>query len=89
MNDFVGINQHRSESIFLSSGFRVRKSNTAGYVVRSKREAFASIEVYDQYYDYLDLDPQKSIVLWHEEKGLVDGNWQLSPNGIPIAIRTI
>lgn len=78
LDDFIETNCH-SNCVFLSSGFRIRKSNTAGYIIHSKREAFASREIEENHYSQLELNPQLSIALWHEEQVLIDGRWQFSP----------
>ena len=65
--------------IYLSSGFRVKKSNTAGNQVKSKRDAFASVEVDNETYQLFKIDNKSQFVTAYEDDILVDGLWQKSP----------
>lgn len=53
LNDFDFSGLSECESVFIAAGFRVKKSNTAGNTVRSKREGFPSIEICKK--DYLKM----------------------------------
>lgn len=79
MDDFDTAPPDRSNCTFLSAGFRIKKSNTAGGAVRSQREAFPSFEIRESDYDLLKLNPSLNIALWHEEQILLENKWQLSP----------
>lgn len=72
-------NDNPKDLVYLASGFRVKKSNTVGNAVYSKREAFPSCEISNSEYDVLNLDPNVHIILSFAEQVLIDGRWQLSP----------
>lgn len=78
-DNFDTTNGIDSTGIFLSSGFRVRKSNSTKHSISSKREAFPSKEIHKEDYLALGLDSNINIALWHEKQMLMNGNWQLSP----------
>ena len=65
--------------VYLASGFRVKKSNTKGNAIYSKKEAFPSCEITDKNYEILNLDSNMYVILNFEEQMLVEGKWQLSP----------
>lgn len=65
--------------VYLSSGFRVKKSNTAGNQVSSKREAFPSIEFNSDIYNLLNINKEMQILTVYEDNILVNGCWQKSP----------
>ncbi|RYF23875.1 MAG: hypothetical protein EOO42_06485 [Flavobacteriales bacterium] len=66
-------------SVFTVSGFRVRKSNTSGNSVFSRREAFASVEYNKDIYDRLKISYDTHIVLAFEKQILVADYWQEAP----------
>lgn len=79
MDDFDDTLLDYPDSVFLSAGFRVKKSNMAHNKIKSEREAFPSFEIQESDYDLLKLDPSLNIALWHEYQMLLENNWQISP----------
>lgn len=79
LDDFDNEINLREDSIYLSVGFRVKRSNTSSNNVHSYREAFPTREVNGEVYKQLGLNPEINIVLWYEEQMLLDGKWQNSP----------
>lgn len=79
LEDFDTSDDDSSNTIFLSVGYRIRKSNSTNYFIRSKCEAFPSIEIQEKDYLKLSLNSEISIALWHNEYMVMDGLWQLSP----------
>jgi len=75
--DFSGIDQ--DENIFLATGFRVKKSNTVGVNVNSKREAFATFEFEEKEYNSYNVDYNSQIFIAWDDQVLNNGNWQTSP----------
>lgn len=71
--------EDENKPIYLVSGFRVSDSNTEGNVVSTKRKAYPSIEVEDEYYDMFNFPKESHIVLAYDNQILIDGNWQVSP----------
>ena len=69
----------KSFCIFLSAGYRIKKSNSTKYYVSSKNEAFPSIEVSKKDYELLKLNPSVSIALWHQKYWIINGKRQQSP----------
>ncbi|WP_226556167.1 hypothetical protein [Priestia aryabhattai] len=79
LNDFDFLSLKESKSIFIAAGFRVKKSNTAGNTVRSRREGFPSIEIGDEDYSRMKIDSKIHITLAYENQTLLNGIWQTSP----------
>ncbi|MGG0509338.1 hypothetical protein ABE078_17860 [Priestia megaterium] len=79
LNDFDFSSLKESKSIFIAAGFRVKKSNTAGNTVRSRREGFPSIEIGDEDYSRMKIDSKIHITLAYENQTLLNGIWQTSP----------
>ncbi|NQY31463.1 MAG: hypothetical protein HRT69_18600 [Flavobacteriaceae bacterium] len=69
----------KTKSIYLASGFRIKKSNTTGNQVYSKREAFPSIQVDKDVYEMYGIDNIRQIITSYEDDILVNGHWQKSP----------
>ncbi|REG88752.1 hypothetical protein [Flavobacterium aquicola] len=67
------------QPIYLTSGFRNKKSNTEGNQVYSKREAYSSLEVDNETYEIYNIDHIPQFVTAYEDDILVDGRWQKSP----------
>ncbi|MBG9909122.1 hypothetical protein BCPR1_04435 [Bacillus paranthracis] len=79
LNDFDFSSSKENEAIFIAAGFRVKKSNTAGNTVRSKREGFPSIEIDVEDYLRMKIDAEIHITLAYENQILLNGIWQTSP----------
>ncbi|WP_019669924.1 hypothetical protein [Eudoraea adriatica] len=75
--DFEGYDQ--SKPIFIMSGFRVKKSNTKGVSVNSKREGFTSIEYNLEDYKKRIYNSLSHILLAYENQILVNNKWKISP----------
>jgi len=75
--DFTGIDKFKN--VFLAAGFRVKKSNTVGQNVYSKREAFPTFEFDEKDYKIYGIDFNSQILLAWEDQVLVNENWQTSP----------
>lgn len=65
--------------IYLSSGFRVKKSNTKANQVTSRREAFPSVEVDAETYKLFGINRDVQFVSAYEDDILVEGVWKKSP----------
>lgn len=68
-----------SKSMFLSAGFRIKKTNLSNGVLSSKREAFPSNEINNDDYDKTELNPEYHIALWHEDQHYTGSQWLTSP----------
>jgi hypothetical protein len=79
LNDFDFSSLKESKSLFIAAGFRVKKSNTAGDTVRSKREGFPSLEIDEEDYLRMKIDSKIHITLEYENQILLNGIWQTSP----------
>lgn len=66
-------------SVYIAAGFRSKKSNTSGNVIKSKREGWPSIEISDDEYIRNKMDANYSIALRYENQILLNGIWQTSP----------
>jgi len=69
----------KTKPIYLASGFRIKKSNTTGNQVYSKREAFPSIQVNKEVYEMYGIDCVRQFITSYEDDVLVNGHWQKSP----------
>lgn len=79
LNDFDFSSSKDCEQIYIAAGFRVKKSNTAGKTVKSKREGYPSIEIFEEDYLRLKINCEEHIALSYENQILIDGIWQISP----------
>lgn len=79
LEDFDTSNSNNSNHIYLSAGYRIKKSNSTKHYIHCKNEAFPSIEIQKDDYITLNLDSKINIALWHEKHVLMNGTWQLSP----------
>ena len=68
-----------SKSMFLSAGFRIKKTNLSGGVLSSHREAFPSTEIGLDIYEKAALNPELYIALWHEDQHYTGTQWLTSP----------
>lgn len=68
-----------SETVFIAAGFRIKKSNTAGNIVRSKREGFSSVEIFENEYSRKKINSETHVALRYEDQILLDGHWKTSP----------
>lgn len=66
-------------SVFLSAGFRIKKTNLSKGVLSSKREAFPSNEIKVDDYAKTKLNPEYHIALWHEDQHYTGTQWLKSP----------
>lgn len=79
LDDLEFENDETEKPIYLMSGFRVKKSNTSGNTINSKREAFPSQEVSGDTYKLYNIDNKSQFILAYEDDILVNGAWQKSP----------
>ncbi|MEC1718408.1 hypothetical protein [Schinkia azotoformans] len=79
LNHFDFSGHKECEPPFIASGFRVKKSNTAGNTVQSKREGFPSMEISEEDYKRMKIDFETHIALGYENQVLLNGIWQTSP----------
>ena len=79
LNDFDFSSLSDCESVYIAAGFRVKKSNTAGNTIRSKREGFPSTEVCEKDYLKMKINSKTHIALVYENQMLLNGNWKISP----------
>ncbi len=77
--DFSQFVERKHNQIYISAGFRIKKSNTSGNKVNSKREGYASIELTADDYIKLKFDPKTHIALSYEQQVLVNDNWSVAP----------
>jgi hypothetical protein len=68
-----------SNSVYIASGFRVKKSNTKGKEAKGERECFPSIEYGKSDYSLLEIDKNIHIALVYENQVLMENKWQTSP----------
>lgn len=57
----------------------MKKSNTAGDTVRSKREGFPSMQIDEEDYLRMKINSETHIALGWENQVLLNGIWQISP----------
>lgn len=77
--DFDTSNCNESNNIFLSAGYRIKKSNSTKHYISCKNEAFPSLEIRNEDYINLNLNPEINIALWHNKYMIMNDTWQLSP----------
>lgn len=68
-----------TKPIYIASGFRIKKSNTSGNRVTSKRDGYPTIEFSQNDYKEYNIDPKKQILLCWEKQVLVSNVWQTTP----------
>jgi hypothetical protein len=70
--------------IYMMSGFRSKKSNTAGTSIKSKRECFASVEFMADDYTKFGFSRKTHLILAYEDQALMDNKWVSTP--IPVGM---
>jgi len=78
--DFEGYDT--TKPVHIASGFRVKKSNTSGNSVKSKRGTITSIELDIEEYKTYNYDSVTHILLSYDRQNLLDNNWQISPRPV-------
>ena len=68
-----------TKPMYLTTGFRVKLSNTSGDEIKTRREAFTTIEMDEETYIKLGINKEAQIVTAHEDDILVGKHWQKSP----------
>lgn len=79
LEDFDISSPDTSKSVYLASGFRVKKSKTVGKRATSKRECFPTIDYDRNEYSQLNIDRNTHIALAYDNQVLSMGKWQASP----------
>jgi hypothetical protein len=69
-----------SSSVYIASGFRVKKSNTVGDQANAHRDGFSSIEYGQSEYTIMGIDKNIHLALAYDDQVLVNGRWQKSPS---------
>lgn len=79
LDDFDFSNGDDVCPVYMASGFRIKKSNTAGDLVTSKQECFPSFELKNEDYLRLKINPESHFSLSYEDQVLLNGKWTQSP----------
>ena len=79
LKDFDLEGRDRFRSAHLVIGFKVNRSYVDGDHGHTRREAIPTVELSDEDYAKLGIDPKMNIALAYENKGYVDGRFQDAP----------